>query len=118
MGIDWSDDLYAPCQDVFSRPVTVTPLASQPGAPAYPARGIFNTNIINVLLEDGSLYGEQQTILDILIADYAVLPLQGDQINIPVDPVSGMAARGVFMVTNRGDNAGGEMTLELKRVDS
>jgi hypothetical protein len=29
-----------------------------------------------------------------------------------------MPARGTFVVTNRGDNAGGEMTLELKRTDS
>lgn len=116
MGIDWSDDLYLPCQDVFGRPVTITPLVSQPGAPAYPNRGIFDTRVINDILEDGSLLGDQQTILDIRIAEYAVLPMQGDLINIPVDPASGMPARGDFMVTNRGDNAGGEMTLELKRV--
>ena len=49
-----------------AREVWITPAASQPGQPAYQARGIYNHNRMNIALEDGSTFVEQETILDIL----------------------------------------------------
>ena len=43
MGIDYSTLIYLPNFDFWSRAVTFTPLASQPNAGAYNARGIFDT---------------------------------------------------------------------------
>ena len=69
MGVDFSTLVYLPNFDMFARPITVTPLASQPGMPAYGARGIFDTRPIDVQAEDGSIVSDQQTILDVRDAE-------------------------------------------------
>lgn len=118
MAVNWSQNLYLPCQNVFGRPVTITPVKSQPGAPAYQARGIYNTVDIDVQTEDGAILSDQRTILDIRLAEYAIHPIQEDLIDIPDDPVSGVPAEGQFDVQDVDDNGGGEYTLTLRRVKS
>ena len=44
------------------------------------------------------------------------MPVQGDQINIPAEPMSGLPALGGFEITNVYHNGGGEVTLELKAL--
>jgi hypothetical protein len=82
------------------------------------ARGIYDSRTLNVVMEDGSIFSDQQTILDIRTDEFATLPVQGDQINIPLEPVSGLPALGDFEITNVFHNGGGEITLELKQIVS
>jgi hypothetical protein len=72
--------------------------------------------MLNMILEDGSILTDQQTILDIRASEFSVLPVQGDQINIPSEPISGLPTLGDFQITNVFHNGGGETTLELKRI--
>jgi hypothetical protein len=116
MAVNFSTNLYAAEQDEFGQPIIVTPIASQPGQGSYQNRGIYDSGGMNIMLEDGSLFSDQHTILDIRTEEYAVPPKQGDQINIPYDPASGLPAVGDFEVTNVIDNGGGELTLELKKI--
>jgi hypothetical protein len=67
-------------------------------------------------MEDGSLFSDQQTILDIRTDEFPTLPVQADLINIPAEPVSGLPALGDFEITNVFHNGGGEVTLELKAL--
>jgi hypothetical protein len=115
MALDCATLVYKPVFATFARPVTVTPLASQPGAPRYPARGIYDTERILIETLDGSLLSETRTILDILETEFSVLPLQDDHVSIPFhEGVRG----GEFIVSDRSaqGNAGGEITLRLKRI--
>ena len=49
--------------DVFARPVTITPIASQGvAAPDYAARGYYDTRPFDVAALDGSVVTDQQTI--------------------------------------------------------
>lgn len=105
-----------PCQDMFAVPITVTPVVSQPGAPAYAARGIFTTGSVDVGLTDGSVFSDQQTILDVRNAEYAVVPMQGDRILIPYD--CNGEARGEFEVVDTSDDGGGQTTCTLRKFEA
>jgi hypothetical protein len=116
MAINFSITNYLACQDLYGRPVTVNPIASQPGAGPYLTRGIYDSRTLNVPMEDGSILSDQDTILDIRDAEFAVLPQQDDQITIDYEPVSLLPRLGVFVVTNVWTNGGGETTLQLRKI--
>jgi hypothetical protein len=114
MAMNMSELVYDICQDTFGRPVTFT--STLGNSFSGPGRGIYDSRTLNVVLEDGSIFSDQQTILDIRAAEFATLPVQSDQINIPLDPISGLPALGDYEITNVFHNGGGEVTLELKQL--
>jgi hypothetical protein len=115
MAVDFSTLVYLPNYDMFARSITVTPLASQPGAPAYVSRGIYDTRPIDVQAEDGSIISDQQTILDVRDEEFAVIPAQLDRIYIPDDADAGKAL-GEFEVVDSQANGGGETTLVIRKI--
>ena len=113
-GVDWPGDVYGPNYDYFARTIIITPVISQPGEPAYTARGCFNTGEVFVPAMDGSLICTNLTIVDILVQEFPVLPMQQDLLDVPATTVAG----GSFEIASvSGDNGGGEITLTLKRRD-
>ena len=117
MGVDFSTLVYGPCQDVFGRAVTFYPDVSQPGASSYAARAIYDSRTLNVIAENGSIFGDQDTIIDIRDHEFAVMPVQNDHVYIgPEPPPSAMPVPGMFQISNVWNNGGGETTLQLKRV--
>jgi hypothetical protein len=115
MGIDYSSLIYLPNYDMFARAITVTPTASQPGAPAYTARGILNTDEQTVQGEDGSLITDQRTLVDVRDVEFGVVPQQGDLVTIPADG-GAMVTLGDFEIINAWKNGGGETTLQLRSI--
>jgi hypothetical protein len=112
MGLDFSTLVYLPAQDIFGRPIIITPIVSQPGAASYRARGIFDTRDMAIPAEDGSLISDQQTILDIRESEFAVLPRQRDQVFIPRD--GNVPEEGSFEIVDTSTNGGGETTLVIR----
>jgi hypothetical protein len=115
MAVNFSTLVYLPNYDMFARPVTITPLASQPGSPAYTARGIYDTRPVDVAAEDGSIISDQQTILDVRDAEFVKVPEQLDCIAIPFD-VDGGPDLGEFEVVDTESNGGGETTLVIRKI--
>jgi hypothetical protein len=115
MPVNFSTMTKLPCQDMFAVPITVMPIRSQPGAPAYGARGIFNTGSQDVALTDGSVFSDQQTILDVRNLEYAVVPIQGDRVLIPFD--ANGEPRGEFEVVDTSDDGGGQTTCVLRKFE-
>lgn len=115
MAVDFSKLLYTPVQDTFARRVEITPIASQPGAPAYSARGRFSTKELEVMAANGAVINDRQTILEIRDAEFSVLPAQLDRIQIPADASIGPAL-GVFEVNDVFSNDIGKSKLLLRRV--
>jgi hypothetical protein len=113
MGVDFASLAYQPNFEVFARPVTITPLFSQPGMPAYSARGIFDTEDFEVPMEDGSIFSDQRPILDIIEAEFAILPRKGDQIDI-ADDAEGPGP-GSYVVVDVSSNSI-ETTLNLRKL--
>ncbi len=118
MGIDFSTLVYLPNYDTFARPITVTPLASQPGSPAYASRGIFDTRAVDVQAMDGSIVSDQQTILDVRNAEFTVVPEQLDRIYIGPDAEAGATGDeiGDYEVIDTEYNGGGETTLVIRKL--
>ena len=114
MAVDFALQLYLPNYDLWARPVTFFPIVSQPGVTSYEGRGIYDSNDL-----DFDSYGEQiisdaRIELDILAMEFTVVPMQGDQLRIvPWMNVPG----GSYEISDISpDNAGGEMTLVLRRL--
>jgi len=113
-GVNFSVLIYAPNFDMWAVPITVNPVASQPGGASYAARGIYDTRQQLIALDDESLINVQSTILDIRTAEFPVPPLQGDIITIPFN--SSGEPLGDFSVIDNDNNGGGEITLTLRKV--
>jgi hypothetical protein len=113
MAVNFSTLVYMPCQEVFGRPVNFSSTLGNSFSGA--GRGIYDSRTLNVLLEDGSILSDQQTILDIRTSEFGTLPVQGDVIDIPPEPISGLPALGMYEITDVFHNGGGEVTLSLKR---
>ena len=116
MAVDFGQAVYAPNYAIWSRPIIIEPLESQSGMPKYSGRGIYHTGAINVPLEDGTLFSDQQTTLDIIEAEFPVIPVQHDLVTIPADPASMLPALGTFKITDTASNGGGETTLTLEAL--
>jgi hypothetical protein len=115
MGVNYSTMVYSPAFDMFARAVTFFPYSSQPGAEPYSGRGIFDTRMLTIQGEDGSVFTDQETILDILEVEFGVLPQQNDHILIETDADFTVPAQGEFEVVSASTNGGGETTLVLRR---
>lgn len=77
MPVDFSKLVLAPCQNVFARAIIIDPLASQAGERPYPARGIFTSRHVDVVMSDGAVLSDQQTTLDIRISEFETAPPAG-----------------------------------------
>lgn len=114
MPIDYATAVYSHSQDLMGRKIVVTPLVSQPGQPAYQSRGIYTTEEADLPADDGSIFSDQHTIVDVIAKEFEVLPMVGDHIFIPAD--SGIPEAGLFEIIDLQDNGGGETTFDLRKV--
>jgi hypothetical protein len=118
MAINFGSALYVFCFDTLARPITVTPVSSNPTAAAYSdMRGIYDTTGAEIIGLDGqSLISDQKPILDILEDEFInaghTIPQQGDVINIP--EYQGLRSLGDWEVTDKSENGGGEVTLNIR----
>ncbi len=110
--MDFSQLVLAPGINAFGIAVTVMPDASQPGQLAYVARGVFSSAPINVTMEDGTTFSDQQTTLGIRLREFIVPPVNGDRIK----PTEGEAAGVTFWVGDSSTDGQGGMTLLLRRT--
>jgi len=111
MGLNYSVLVYSPCFDMFARPVTFIP---QAGA-AFSGRGIYDSRTLNVVTDDGSIFSDQDTILDIREIEFGTLPVQNDHVVIPSD--FDVPGEGEFVITDVTRNGGGETTLTLSKYE-
>jgi hypothetical protein len=84
MGIDFSSLVLAPAMATFANPVLVTPLASQPNAAPYSARGIWSVQETTIIGEASNTFSTVNITFGIRWAEYpATAPSQGDWISTP-----------------------------------
>jgi len=117
MAVDFATWVYLPNFDIFGRPIFFYPFKSQPGVAGFAARGIFDTNEIDVVGMNGEVVTDSRTELDIFMPEWSIYPVQGDVVDIPWESdVDG----GLFMIADvhGHGNAGGELTCTLQRYDT
>jgi len=124
MAIDFSSLVLAPNMDAFARPVTITPLKSQPNAAPYDARGIWTMTSVGIATEDSGILSSTTLHFGIRLSEFAIAPKQGDWITskasqIPlaywqgdIDPNSIID----FIIDNFSPDGQGGSQLTLKRV--
>jgi hypothetical protein len=106
--------LQSPIFDFWAVPCTFMPLASQPAAGTYEGRGILNMYNLNVAAEDGSLYSDQRTILDIRDSEFAIMPEQNDHVVIPQD--CNNVDKGEYQIIDSNSDGGGQTCLTIRKI--
>ena len=107
--MDFSSLVLNPAMLVFGQPITVTPVASRPGAAPYAARGSFSSKPVTIQLECSQDYHQTQELaLGVRLADFPVAPVQGDTITM---------AQGAFVVFNVTLDGQGGADLFLRETD-
>jgi hypothetical protein len=117
MAVNFSDELYLPNFNAFARPMTVTPVVSQPGAPAYDARCYFDSKETDILTEANSVLSDSQTFIDIRRVEFSIEPKQGDRIDIPFHAGTEGGSYEVLDLAGKG-NAGGIITISLRAIET
>lgn len=102
--------------DVWSVPCTFNPIVSQAGGPAFAGRGILNTYTLDVPAEDGSIYSEQRTILDIRDSEFSTMPEQNDRVTIPYD--CNGAPKGEYQIIDSTSDGGGQTCLTIRKYET
>jgi hypothetical protein len=116
MPVDFETVLFLTCLDQFAYSITVTPVVSQPGQPAYTSRAIYNTRGTMVQTDVGmAVLSDQETIMDILVGEYSVLPRQGDRIYLAPQQALPSDAPGDYEVVSTESNGAGQLTLVIRR---
>jgi hypothetical protein len=80
--IDFDALVLKPAGDIFQIMVSYTPTVSQPGVPAFDTNGVYSSTALDVELQDGTIYSDQQTKLEVRLADFAAYPEEGDFVTI------------------------------------
>src|SRR5262245_7355554 len=83
--LDFNSIVVQTVQNIFSRPIEITPYGSQPGVTtAYNARGVYVTGPVDVITEGQQVvFSDQRTSVDIRLSEYPIPPVVRDWIFIP-----------------------------------
>lgn len=111
--INFSALVLRPSQTTFARPITVTPLVSQPGVPAYEARGIWASKPINVNMEEGIMSSNEMR-LSVRLSEFGVAIAPGDRVEI--DAYRSLPRVGVCLVDDTDEDGQGGTDLTLKVI--
>lgn len=112
--IDFGALVLGPCMNTFARPCIVTPLVSQPGMPAYPARGIWSIAPGDMLQPDGTTLATDICTFGVRAADFVVVPLPGDRVEIPEYMTASRI--GLCRIEDDGDDGQGGFAWILKKI--
>ena len=119
--IDFSSLVLSPAMLVFGQPITITPVKSQPGAPAYgktPAgaalTGVYASKKVEIQLESGLFHSTVQPTLGLRLADFVVPPKQGDLVTIPAYGMSPALGSFSFADISPDGQGGADCELRLK----
>lgn len=110
MAVNFTTMVYHPGYAVFARSVNFT----QKSGGSFVGRGVYSSQPYDVQADDGTIFSDQRTILDILENEYATAPIQGDSVEIPEDGT--LPDLGFFEIIDVDSNGGGELTLALRKI--
>lgn len=80
--IDFDALVLNPCEDIFSILVKFTLAATKPEAAPVIVRGIYSSAPVDVVMQDETIFSDQQTSLGIRLRDFDIPPDRGDIVEI------------------------------------
>lgn len=120
MSIDFSALVLTPCMNILGVAMTVTPLVSQPGAPAFPARGVFEQKDTDMIMAADAIMSQSTRTIGVKLNDvypttllpmFPIWPVTGDIVTI----VEGFGAD-VYVIDDTDDDGEGGSLWTLKRT--
>ncbi|MCJ2102451.1 hypothetical protein [Methylobacterium sp. E-046] len=111
--IDFAALALGPGIATFARPISVRPVRSQPGKPAYLARGVWNSRNLEVTTEDNRLLNSRTLSLGIRLSEFTVPPKTRDLIDVPA--YRSLPAENTLWIDDVDLDGQGGATLFLKR---
>jgi hypothetical protein len=100
---------------VFGKPITVTPAQSQPGKPAYPARGIWEEQHVDIPLGEGGILSANTLDLGIKLDEFAAIPAQGDFVALTATKFWRPELIGTYVIDDFKPDGQGGAKIILKR---
>lgn len=80
--IDFDTIVLDVCEDIFSIVCKFTYAATKPEAAPVIVRGIYSSAPVDVIMQDETIFSDQQTSLGIRLRDFAIAPDRGDLVEI------------------------------------
>ena len=82
--IDFDAIVLNKCEDIFSIVAKFTFAASKPEAPPVTVRGIYSSDPVDVIMQDETIFSDQQTKIGIRLRDFpdGLVPDRGDIVEI------------------------------------
>lgn len=113
--LDFDGIVLSALQNTFSRRITVQPVASQPGAASYDARGIYSTGPVDILTDvNATVISDQKTAVWIRASEYTIQPQIGDKVDVPAFLTA--PAEGLFEIIDVDRHAPGKVILTLRKL--
>jgi hypothetical protein len=78
--VDFDTLVLKPAMDVFSKSMIVKPLASQPLAPSYAARGVWSKRPVDIATEGGGILSSEERKIGVRLSEFAVPVSTLDQV--------------------------------------
>ena len=71
---DFDGNVLTPLQNTYSRPITINPVVSQPGAAPYAGRGVFATGPVDIATAAVAdlVFSDQRTSIWVRMAEYPI----------------------------------------------
>jgi hypothetical protein len=108
MGLDFGVLTKSVVVEFYGRPIIITPV----GGATYTSRGVWHKDNDDYFAEDSSIVTDHRISIDVLDSDFAIVPRQGDLIEIPADGT--VPAEGAFTVLSAHGDGGGMTNLILQ----
>jgi hypothetical protein len=109
--IDFDALVLNPCEDIFSIACKFIFAATKPEAPPIVVRGIYSSAPVDVVMQDETIFSDQQTSLGIRLRDFAgSLPDRGDVVEI-VEPTHPACGNRYWIGDSDLDGQGGAMLM-------
>jgi hypothetical protein len=118
VAINFSDTALRAGMVAFARPITIIPVASQPGVPPYRVRAILTSRPSDFALDQGAVFSDQQTTFGIRLAEVLVPPEVNDQLyvdaadwrNDQIDP-------GIYRISDSDLDRQGGCVLTIRKIE-
>ena len=113
--IDFAALALSPGINAFARPVMIRPVRSQPGQPAYPARGVWSSRPVEIQTEEARILNTRLITLGIMLSEFPVAPKTRDHVDVPA--AGFYPAEGRHWIEDIDLDGQGGASLTLKKGD-
>lgn len=108
--IDFDALVLNPLEDIFSILCRFTLCVSNPNGPTVTCRGIYSSAPVDAIMQDETIFSDQQTSLGIRLRDFVIVPDRGDMVEI-IDIRHPDCGKQFWIGDSDADGQGGAMLL-------